>query len=214
MRLATPTRRSALQRLVGATAGLMSILALASGGPAQAADAGMAGALDRIEAGTWSGADLALIRSRPELAAQVPDPTDPGTVTQHVGTRVVDAPAVSALTAATTCGHWVRITYTKRSLTGSVIYAYGHYVQYCRNGSAVTRWESRYDYLAQSSSVVYWREQVVNKQAGIGTSSAWSHVQRHIEYCVVKYGCYANTYPWSKITVYGNAGYSYTGANA
>lgn len=60
--------------------------------------------------------------------------------------------------------------------------------------------------------MVYRRENVVNQQAGIGTSSAWSHVQHHIEDCVVTYGCYANTDPWSKITVTGAGKYSYTGS--
>ena len=210
---ATPLQRMPVRRLVRAAVALIATLVLTSTAPAHAADSGIARALERIEAGLWSNADLALIRTQPELAAQVPDPTDAGTVTQQAGTNIASERS-GALTAATTCGEWVRVVYTKRSLTGSVIYAYGHYVQYCRNGSAVTRWESRYDYLAQSSSVVYWREPVVNKQAGVGTSSAWSHFQRHIEYCVVKYGCYANTYPWSKITVYGKGGYTYTGANA
>lgn len=195
------------------TVTLLTVVALTPISPAQAADARTTQALDRIEAGTWSSADLALIRSQPEVAAQVPDPTDLGTVTQQAGIKTEDSKRVMALAAVTTCGNWVRVVYTKRSLTGSVIYAYGHYVQFCRNGSAVTRWESRYDYLAQSSAVVYWRGQLVNQQAGIGSWSAWSHFQRHIEYCVVKFGCYSNAYPWSKITVYGNGGYSYTGSS-
>lgn len=72
--------------------------------------------------------------------------------------------------------------------------------------------QARYDYLPQAQSIVYWRGQVVNAQAGIGSYSAWSKFQRHIEYCVAKYGCYSSSYPWSKITVNAKGGYSYTGS--
>lgn len=50
------------------TVTLLTVVALTPISPAQAADARTTQALDRIEAGTWSSADLALIRSQPEVA--------------------------------------------------------------------------------------------------------------------------------------------------
>lgn len=208
-----------------AVAGALTALLL---GPATAAtaatEAEYAAALEAVADGSYTSADLALIRSDPALAAQVPDPTrplevsvesSPGTKAKPKSTAEASlAESTTTLAATVYCGAWARIKYTQRSLTGSVIYTYATYTQYCRDGAKVLRWEARYDYLAASSSVVYWREQVVNQYAGLGTYTAWSHFQRHIEYCVVKYGCYANTYPWIKTTVRANGTYSYSGSAA
>jgi len=211
---------------VGAVAAAVALLVSISPGAAQAARPDpTAAAVARIVNGGYTPADIALVKQDPVLASQVPDPTapvetsaessaglKPASATDAPSATVAETDSSVALLATTYCGEWVRVTYTKKSLTGSIIYKYAQYVQYCRNGSIVTKFESRYDYLAQSSSVVYWREAVVNKYGSVGTYAAWSHFQRHIEYCTVKIACYANTYPWIKITVKANGTYTYTGS--
>ncbi|MGW5240692.1 hypothetical protein ACWEOW_17320 [Monashia sp. NPDC004114] len=81
--------------------------------------------------GGWTKGDLALIKSQPDLAAQVPDPTR--------------RPSVEASSAPLTCS---------------------------------------------------------------------SRIDRHLEYCVIKYGCYADTYPWAQFTIHGNGTWAYTGADS
>jgi hypothetical protein len=170
----------------------------------------IAAALDRIDNGTYTQADLDYIRKFPDIAGQVPDPKDPG---QSGVTHGSPSPSV-AITASISCGWWVDVWFRRQSLLGSTIYVWHHYVQYCLYyNSRIASWQARYDYLTSAQSLVYVRELVVNQQAGLGTFTAWSHLQRHLEYCVVHYGCYANVYPWSKIWVNASGGWSYQGHN-
>ncbi|NEA31273.1 hypothetical protein [Streptomyces sp. SID13031] len=159
-------------------------------------------ALERVADGTYTAADLDLLRSYPEIAAQVPDPT----AKVEMGSDTNDNRTIQAI-----CGAWVDVWYRHRSLTGSTIYQYHQRVVYCRDGTRVTSWQSRYDYLSYQQSIVNWKEQTVNQEWGIGTSSAWSHIQRHIELCIPT-KCYAHVYPWIKIGVRGNGTYEYTGS--
>lgn len=187
-------------------------------------------AIARVDAGTYTQNDLTLLRNDPEWGPIVPDPEQHGIVRVESGLGDGDtttgdkalassdadstlAARSSNCTAASAVARWVDVWYTKKSLLGFTLYRYHQKVGYCTNRGIVTKWRYRYDYVTDADSVIYVREQLVNQKNGAGTSSAWSHMQRHIEYCVVKYGCYANTYPWSKITVRGDGSYSYTGDN-
>jgi hypothetical protein len=172
-------------------------------------------ALDRIEAGTWTEADLDLVRQHPDIAAQVPDPSQPPeplSIASSGGTRERTATTKAASALTTICGAWVDAWFQKKSILGNSIYKWHHYVRYCRNGSVVTTWQARYDYITDQQSGVYVREQTVNSQWGLGTNSATSHIQRHLEFCILKLGCYENHLPWSRITVHGNGTYSWTGS--
>jgi hypothetical protein len=188
-------------------ASLLVSLALAAG-PAQstAADAAIRSALSRVGHGTSSPADLALLRRHPAVAAGVPDPQQALETGRTSGRRAQAA-------AAATCGRWVDVWYRRRSLLGSTIYVWHHRVEYCSTPAAVTRWQTRYDYLTNVAAVIYVRERVVDTQTGLGTVNASSHLQRHLEYCIVKYGCYANSYPWARITVHPGGTYTSTGAS-
>ena len=185
----------------------LALAAIAVPAPAapDGADPKIASALARVDQGTWTQADLALLRSFPDLAASVPDPSQP------VEASVASSDETTALSARV-CGAWVDVWFRKRSLLGSTIYRWHHKVVYCRSGGRVSSWQSRYDYLTDADSIVQVRGLVANQASGTGGTSAWSHKQRHLEYCVVKYGCYANTYPQSKITVRGDGSYSYSGS--
>ena len=149
------------------------------------------------------------------MAAQVPDPSQPAEVLAIAssGGAVTKSAKPTAVTAlATNCGAWVDAWFQKNSVLGNSIYKWHHYVRYCRNGSVVTTWQSRYDYITDQQSGVYLREQTVNSQWGLGTNNATSHIQRHLEFCILKLGCYENHYPSSKITVHGNGTYNVTGS--
>src|SRR4030095_15594943 len=94
-----------------------------------------ADALQRVADGTYSQSDLDLIRKYPEVADQVPDPDDPGEA------DVTQTKPTAAITEGVSCGWWVDVWFRRRSLLGSTIYVYHHYVQYCLNyGWGITRW--------------------------------------------------------------------------
>ena len=104
-----------------------------------------------------------------------------------------------------------RVDMTKRSSLGNVIFTWRHYVQFCASSTTVTAWQVRSDYLVAAQSGVYMRsEGSSNWQSGIGTSNATSFRQQHLEYCVVKFGCYHNVYPWSRINIFGNGNFIYS----
>lgn len=178
--------------------------------PASAASNGrdpeIAAALDRIARGTYTAEDLQLIRSRPDIASQVPDPTRPVEIGARGGV-LIQPMAVGAAGC-----WWADVWFQRFSLLGFSLYKWHHYVAWCGNGSVVTGWQNRYDYVTDVNSVIYVRELVVNQASSPGSWQAWSHMQRHLEYCVVRYGCYANAYPWSKIYVYGDGRYTYEGS--
>ncbi len=190
----------------------MALLALAA--PAGASTtarstAAKAAALSRLSHNTYTAADLALLRTDRTLAVSVPDPAAVTTGVTHG--RTVDAAARLAAKTAGSCGWWVDVWYKQKSLLGSTIYVWHHKVVYCKTTKKITKWQNRYDYLSSEQSIVQVRGLTVNQKSATGSYSAWSHLQRHLEYCVVKYGCYANTYPWSKITIKANGTYTYTG---
>lgn len=181
-------------------------------------------AVARVADGTYTKADLVLIRTDPEVAATVPDPEAPATATTESSggrkatsterTKLARIATSTELATTTYCGAYRKVTYTQKSLLGSVIYAYTTYTEWCRTGYKVLSWTTRYEYLSKTSSVIYWQENVVNQQYGLGTNTAVSHFQHHIEYCTIsKYvGCYANTYPWVRTVAHGDGTSSYTGS--
>jgi hypothetical protein len=75
-------------------------------------------------------------------------------------------------------------------------------------------WNYRQDYVTDTDFVVYVRSLVGNNEWGMGTSQAGSFRQRHIEYCIAKYGCYSSNYPWSWSRLNGNGTYSWEGEAA
>lgn len=140
------------------------------------------------------------------------DPTDqPG-----AAERVPDGGiAVSGCPSGQTAKRYT-VVLRHRSLLRSTIYRYGHRVHYCIAGGKVTKWRARYDFLQSASFPVKWRDQILNVYTRLSSpaSTAESTYQRHIELCVIKYGCYADIYPWSRLKVTGTGGKSYKGKAA
>jgi hypothetical protein len=166
-------------------------------------DPAVAAALARISDGTYTQADLDLIKQDPttDLSAQDVLPEDTGAI------YTIDA---------TKCWY-VTVSVRRRSLLGHTLYRWHHHVEWCGSSSTkkVTKWLQRYDNVTSASSIVYVRELTAESHSSTPIYNvATSFRQRHIEYCVVKYGCYTSHYPHSKIWVYWWGGYTYTSANA
>lgn len=164
-----------------------------------------------IFSGHYSQADLAIVRSDPKVAAITPDPTAPLVVKTGSTDPAASTSATTSLAAANYCGASKWVTFYKTSLLGSTIYGWRHVVVYCYTGSVVSAWQDRYDFLSEAQSMIYFREGT-SSATGIATWVATSFRQRHLEYCTLKYGCYANTYPYSTIKIYGNNTWWYSGS--
>ncbi|WP_369186982.1 hypothetical protein [Streptomyces sp. R08] len=224
--------------MVGTVAGaLLALGTVSARADGATADPAMTAALQRVADGTWTQADLDYIKTDPTVADQVPDPSVPEsnlitekTVAtggeQHLtvdelpsgadydASDEVTLPAIpdgdsGTVGRATTNWKEVDVWVKKYSLLGSTIFTWHHVVNFAYNGSHVTSWGYRYDYLSQQQGMVQLKERATNQTTSAGTSSAYNLMQRHLQYCIAKYGCYADVYPWSKITVKGSGGYSY-----
>lgn len=177
----------------------------------------------RISTGTYTADDLAYLRQFPEIAAVTPDPTDVSapTITQvNTSPPTVRSgqPTAQALSVGT-CGYAVLTSWRKKSLVGQTLYVWNHYMQFCHTSTKMTQWQASYDYVSQASSVIDVRERIVNYESPVGYNSMFAHIQRHLEYCILQYGCYANTYPWDRVTLYVSLNglpdrYTWVGSNA
>lgn len=206
-----------LRQLLQLAAGLLvAVLGLALSVPhavAAPSDAQVKAALYRIGGGTWKHEDLQLIRAIPELAAHVIDPT--AEVTER-SSEVLESQALQspAAVASINC-KVVNHDLTYYTLDGSVGYTWRNSARFCADNSnwEITAIDTRYDSLLVQDGVRYVRQRTVDMQGGVGTGSAYSHIQREIEACLVNYGCYGVTYPWSKITISGSLAFlSLTGS--
>lgn len=203
-------RRGAYRPRGGAALVVALALVLSAGVAAPAAastsaDPAIAAALARIDSGGYTAADLGLIRAHPDIARYVPDPSQPASVTF---TRSALRPAAPGINSSTSADASV----TQYSLLGFVLYVYHHRLAWTYSGGAITQVTSRYDYVTQADPVIYIRELVGDSLGPTGGWSIVSFFQRHIEYCVISYGCYANTYPHIWLTAYANGTASASGA--
>jgi len=182
--------------------------------PAKPSPAQVDQAAARIFNGTYTRADIAVVKSNPKVAAVTPDPDAPVKVEASdpisSTTEAMTSLSAQAVTAVSVCNASKWVTYYKTSLLGSTIYGWRHVVVYCRNGVTITQWQDRYDYLTEAQGIVYFLAGT-SSATGIATNVATSFRQRAIEYCVAKYGCYATVYPHSTIKVYANGTWWYSG---
>jgi hypothetical protein len=142
--------------------------------------------------------------------------TDPTTTTTPAAAttsaKTASASLSASAAAASTAWKWVDVWYSHKSLLGSTIYRYHTYVKFQYNGTKVTAWGTRYDYLSNEQDIVQLGDRILNQKTGVPASSATSTMKRHVELCVISYGCYANLYPYIKIKVKGNGSYTYSGS--
>ncbi|MFI6229580.1 hypothetical protein ACIBCR_19955 [Micromonospora echinospora] len=193
---------------------LVTALTAAPATAAPTADPTVAAALQRIAANSYSAADIALVQSQPDIARVVADPgrttitrsTSPNLAGLFGGGTTAPKRAVTPL--AETCG-WVEVTITVYTVLGFDLFKWTHHAGACHNGINITRWTERYDRMDYADLTVYVRDLVINSAGGTPAAQTASTMQRHLEQCVIKYGCYANWYPWSTIYLFGNGTYDY-----
>jgi hypothetical protein len=182
----------------------LSTPATATAKPSPKADPAVAAALSRIGANTFTGADIALVRSNPDLAAVVVDPSRTTTTTSAVSRSAVDGAAIQDY-----CGYfWVDRTFY--STVGWVLFTWRHYVEGCIDGFVTTRWKTRMDFLTQADGTVVFNGLVTDWATSPGGYTMTSMRQRYIQQCVVTYGCYANYYPWSSISLNSNGQWNWS----
>lgn len=187
----------------------------------------MEAAIKRVNNGNWTKADLAYIKSKPNIAKYIPDPR------RSASTSGSKAGVYSRSNLATrdtfdggddggtmnsggdgSCANnlikrWYMAWFRRKSLLGDTIYKYHHRVNFCTGGGIIRKFMNRYDYISDAQSIINLRERVLNQRGGVWQPKSWSKMQRRIEYCVPVGGCYATTYPWVllKIAYYGKRGY-------
>ena len=124
-------------------------------------------AISRVANGDWTKDDLTLIKSQPEVAGRVPDPSRKPDVVARSAPVPTGATATLSAAVSTCKAYWVNYSYY--SLLGSKIYTWQKYVSLCYNGSVVTSVNERYDWLPYRQSMVIVRERTIDEQSGKGT---------------------------------------------
>lgn len=155
--------------------------------------------------GTLTDAQRQVLREDyPELAATLPDV---GRMTRHLTVRDTDSPhGISATSSCkTVSGH-----HRMPSTAGFTLYRFHHGASFCYNGSTVTSLYNRRSWLTDVDPTIEYQGIVSNWTTGVNTSLARSFMQGHMRHCVLKYGCYANSYPWVQLNLYGNGSATYT----
>lgn len=143
----------------------------------------------------------ALVKSYPDVAAVVPD-LSAGVSHVRAATVIKESGGVTpaAVTACMTYTGWN----TLKSLLGFTIYRFQHSATACSNGSVITSHSSpKYEISQADATVADWS--VVDKYVtNVGTTQSKSRIQVRVTQCVLKYGCYAYTYPTGTIVANRN----------
>lgn len=209
-------RRKVLPTLFVAMAALLSAPGIAAAAEAPAASTDqIAAAVTRIVGNKYSAADLALVKTRPEIARHVPAPdgltisvkADGYTLAQDKGASA--APGGTALLAEN-CAGAINVGLQQKSMLGNVIWQYIHHIEACSDNVNVTRFLSRYD-MARTDGTIEILEQTQNVAGATPAPTTTSMFQRHLKQCLPIIPC-TNWYPWIRITLYANHTYTPEGS--
>ena len=83
----------------------------------------------------------------------------------------------------------------QKSLLGSVIYRFAHYVTVCADGTKVLSHSSPGYAIHEPQGIIDSWEVVDSKLSGVGSAASTSRIQVRVRYCVLTDICYANAYP-------------------
>lgn len=168
--------------------------------------------LDRIDkTGKVSDRDRETLKNDyPDLAAAT---IDPQAYEQVV--IVEDAPELTKnpqgeLTASANYCRTADIGVRARSTLGFTLFVFHQVLRWCYNGSTVYSVPTRYLYMSDVDPTISFRSLTTNNMYGVGTSRVTSTMQARLESCVLKYGCYGNSYPYVQIRGYGSGSYGYS----
>lgn len=204
-------RRKVLPTLLVAVAALLAAPGTAAAAEAPAASTDqIAAAVTRIVGNKYSAADLALVKTRPEIARHVPAPdgltisvnADGYTLTRNKG---ASAAAGGMVLLAENCAGAIDVGLQQKSLLGNVIWQYIHHVEACSDNVNVTRFLVRRD-MARTDGTVEILEQTQNVQGATPRPSTISLFQRHLRQCLPIIPC-THWYPWIRITLYADHTY-------
>jgi hypothetical protein len=109
--------------------------------------------------------------------------------------------------------------WTKKSMMGSTIYKWHFWMSYCFNPGSdgisghITKVFNLRDWFTNTQGIVQVKE-IVSQNHGItpatpgcgnpvGCNTGWGRMERHVQLCVFKYGCYTDVYPNGRLTAYG-----------
>jgi hypothetical protein len=157
-----------------------------------------------------SAAGRRALLTRPDIAAHVADPAS-----VEVGSRLVTgselpdgvqarASATGATPMALYCGAWRDVWITKKTLLGFTAYKFHQYMRWCYDFRNVTVIQNRYVYLSEVDGNFYFRRITADNNSPVPGAEVYSYMQGHMENCILKYGCIASTYPWTKIWARNN----------
>jgi hypothetical protein len=216
--------------LVGALL-VASLGRAASATPARPSTATLTAAVAHISSNHYSQADIDLVKSVPEVAAHVIDPSRTTMVPLATSATAARAGAVAwpqgisggAMTPAGVGGTGKNLApaldgeicgpgglqINTYSILGFLIWSWVHYFEACSDGFGVTRWLTRYDYLSYSDGTAQLGALLVNQAGPAPAVQTFTMFQRQVKQCVFQIGCYDNWQPWSRLTLYADHTFSY-----
>jgi hypothetical protein len=177
--------------------GSLTFAAMPASADKSGADPAIAAALERIANRSHTAADVALIKSRPEIAAQVGDPDRAPTV--KLKSTDVARNSVNDLTC-----QWFSGEITSYTYLGFVHWVWQHVVEVCWDGVVVVQWRNRYDTMTYSDGSAYQGSLLGDSASQLPATPASSFLQRRIDICAPFYGCYASYAPWSQFNLNGD----------
>lgn len=175
----------------------------------------------------YTATQMTICKNHPKFAALTPSPKygkasgqnlSKTAVRKAIASGKIEAPKTSACPSGSG-KHSMQYQWTKHSLLGSVQYHWNLLVYYCRepnkyNGK-ITKMLSAQDWVTNAQTNVQIEgipaQGDIPRRASDGSQGSWFR-QRHIELCILKYGCYANLYPEGTETAWQAFSFtSYTG---
>ncbi|WP_203906633.1 hypothetical protein [Rhizocola hellebori] len=214
--------RSILTVVAAVSMALTTAVALpgtASAAPSGQGDPAIAAALLRIAEGKSSPTDIALIASKPEIAKLVADPskttidrtTSPGLDSLLADRKAGVTPQGVVINGEEICGNWIEVTITVRTLLGFVLYKWMAHYGFCIDFQVgvVSRWDAYYDRLSEVDPTIVATAPATTWSSPMPNSPAVRGSQRHLQQCVLTYGCWANHYPWSEVWVWGTGSWGW-----
>jgi hypothetical protein len=206
-------RGTTLLTLFAAVAALLSApgAAMAAGAPSATTDQ-VAAAVGRIVGHRHSAADLALVKSRPEIARYVPDPDGITSFANASGYTLARGKGASGgvVIQAENCAGSIDVGVQQTSVLGSVVWRWMHHIEACSDNVNVTRFLVRRDMLTIADGTMEFLELTQDVQGA--TPRAWttSTMQRHLKQCLHPIVSCTNWYPWVRVQLNANHTYSWT----
>ncbi|MFY1634561.1 hypothetical protein ACN27F_15000 [Solwaraspora sp. WMMB335] len=192
-------------------AGMLAVANPAVAAAVKPSDAEIRASLSRISNGTWSEADIDLLKQVPEVGRLVPDPRDPGTLTAMPAQPITPSDAIRSDFGTQAINCWNQWSYVEQNdIFGSRIYRFNIETDWCYDTVSynLVRVDRAVGYISHVAWGIYHRGwQVDSFGVRSNPKSGWHDKRANIEYCVGgNVGCYTATYPYINIELGSTAG--------